>query len=58
MKKSVKNEEFVKTIVTNEEIDPKVVMDLSIFILEDGTIFCPATNTYWKNSWVRMNRGC
>ena len=40
------------------KIDPKVVMDLSIFKLMDGTIYRPITKIDWKTLLVRTNRGC
>ena len=44
---SVINEHFVKNSVMNAQIDPKIVMGLSIL-----KIGC------WKNLLMRMNRGC
>ena len=43
----------------NAKIDPKVVMDLSIFkIVVDGTVRNRAIKNCWKNFLVRLNLGC
>ena len=40
------NEKFVKNCVMNVGVDPKVVMDLSIFEIGGWNNFSPATNIY------------
>ena len=46
VKNSVMNEEFVKNSLMDARLDPKVVMDLSIFKIVDGTICSAATNIF------------
>ena len=53
---SVMDGHFVKSFVMNAKIDPKVVMDLSMF--EIGTVCNPAIKNCWKNLLMRMNLGC
>ena len=50
---------FVKSFVMSATIDPKVVLVLSIFkILVDGTVCHLLITICWRNSLMRMNRGC
>ena len=46
---SVMNDKFVKNFVMSAEIDPKVVRDLSMFSLVDGTVCNFSINKCWKN---------
>ena len=54
----VMTEEFVKNSVMNATIDPKIVMDLSIFKIGGWKIYSRATTIFWKNLLMRLNRGC
>ena len=57
--KIVMNENSWKNFVMNAKIDPKVVMDLSIFKIGGfGTVCNSSINIGRKNLLTRMNRGC
>ena len=49
---------FVKDFVMGAKFDPKVVMDLSLFKIVDGTVCNPSIKVCWRNLLIRMNRGC
>ena len=51
--------QFVKNFVMNAKIDPKVVMDLSIFKIGGrNSLQLYIIRISWKNLLIRMNRGC
>ena len=47
-----------KNFVMNAEIDPKVVMDLFIKYMVDGTGCSPSIKNCWKRLLMRTNLGC
>ena len=49
---------FVKNFVKDAKIDPKVVMDLSIFKIGAWNSLQPINQSLPRNSLMRMNRGC
>ena len=50
---------FVKNLtMMNAKIDPKIVMDLSIFKIGGWNSLQPIIKICWKTLLVRMNRGC
>ena len=54
----VMNEQFVKNFVLNAKIDPKVVMDLSVFLNWWMEHFCNLSiQNCWKTLLMRMNIG-
>ena len=48
VKNFLMNGEFVNSSVTNAKIDPKVVMDLSIFKIGVWNNLQPSNQKYWK----------
>ena len=49
--------QFVKNFVVDAKIDPKVVVDLSVFKICGSNILQPSDRNCWRNLLIRMLRG-